>query len=104
MSKLKRIILKDISGRMNSHPWIHKNHIASADPDVNAGDIVAVITRDNICLGTGYYNPRSVIAIRMLSREEEAIDKIVAIEFRINNHELRLKSLELRVKNLELNS
>jgi 23S rRNA (cytosine1962-C5)-methyltransferase len=74
MSQLKKIILKKSASLKNFHPWIYKNHIAFADPEINPGDIVTIITHKNEYLGTGYYNYKSVIAIRILSTKEEPID------------------------------
>lgn len=74
MNKIKKIILKKTAFTVRFHPWVYKNHIAVVDPEISPGDIVSVITHDNAYLGTGYYNPKSVIAIRILSRKEELID------------------------------
>lgn len=74
MNKLKKIILKKSADDFSSHPWIYKNHIASVESGIEPGNIVTINTRDNIFLGIGYYNPKSLIAARMLSNEEEPID------------------------------
>jgi 23S rRNA (cytosine1962-C5)-methyltransferase len=75
MRKLKKIILKKSFNTKSSHPWIYKNHIALVDPEINTGDIADIITHDNKYFGTGYYNPKSLIAIRIISFNEEQIDK-----------------------------
>ena len=76
MSRLKKIILKKFYVKNDPvHPWIYKNYLAKINPGINSGDVVDIITHDRRYLGTGYYNPDSVIAIRILSTEEENIDK-----------------------------
>ncbi|MBN2400796.1 MAG: class I SAM-dependent rRNA methyltransferase [Spirochaetes bacterium] len=74
MNKIKKIILKKTAFTDRFHPWVYKNHIAVVDPEISPGDIVSIISHDNAYLGTGYYNPKSVIAIRILSRKKEPID------------------------------
>ncbi len=72
-----RVILKSgkekpIQGR---HPWIFSGAIDEIDDHYQTGDLVRVYSAQGEFLGTGYLNPRSQIAVRMLSFEEEAIDK-----------------------------
>lgn len=74
MNKLRKITLKSTTDKTSSHPWIYKNHIASVESGIEPGNIVAINTRDNIFHGIGYYNPKSLIAARILSSEEEPID------------------------------
>jgi 23S rRNA (cytosine1962-C5)-methyltransferase len=75
VEKLKKIVIKNKAVKWIFHPWIYKNHIISVEPGINSGDIVSIFSSDNICLGTGYYNPVSLIRIRMLSQQEEPITK-----------------------------
>jgi 23S rRNA (cytosine1962-C5)-methyltransferase len=56
------------------HPWIFSNEIESVDGPQDAGVAVAVFAADGQRLGTGYYNPHSLIAARLLSRRDESID------------------------------
>ena len=56
------------------HPWIFSNEIAALDSPVEPGAAVTVVAADGQPLGTGYYNPHSLIAARLLSRREETID------------------------------
>lgn len=72
MTQYKKITLKKAPPK--PHPWIYKNHIASCDPDIPPGEIIQVMLPDGKSLGIGYYNPASVISIRMLSDHEEVID------------------------------
>ncbi len=75
--KTIRLILKPgkekpIQGR---HPWIYSGAIDQIDDSFETGDLVRVYSAQNQFLGTGYLNPRSQIAVRMLSFEENPIDR-----------------------------
>jgi 23S rRNA (cytosine1962-C5)-methyltransferase len=63
-----------------AHPWIFKNQIdRSPIPDSRApakpGDIVTVQGPNGEFIGRGYYNPRSEIAVRLITFKDEAVDK-----------------------------
>ncbi|MFA6079485.1 MAG: NAD(P)H-hydrate epimerase [Candidatus Omnitrophota bacterium] len=57
------------------HPWIHKAQMQKTDPAIKPGDIVTVQKSDGSFLGRGYFNPRSGMAARILTFNEELIDK-----------------------------
>lgn len=74
--KTIRLILKPgkekpIQGR---HPWIYSGAIDRIDDDYETGDLVKVYSAQDQFLGTGYLNPRSQIAVRMLSFEDCPVD------------------------------
>ncbi len=56
------------------HPWVFSNEIQSPNNDINPGETVELLTATGEYLGTGYYNPHSLIAGRILSRQRECID------------------------------
>lgn len=64
---LKKDKEKPIEGR---HPWIFSGAIDRIDDDYETGDIVKVYSYQDKFLGTGYLNPRSQIAIRILDFED----------------------------------
>lgn len=68
---LKRKIAQRIA---NGHPWIFGNEIEKISGEVNAGDIVDVFYSDDKFAGRGYINPKSQIAVRLLTRKKEAIN------------------------------
>ncbi len=70
------ILKKKIGLRIeNGHPWIFGNEIAETEETVQPGDIVTVFNGDKKFIGKGFINPKSQIAIRLLTREEnEVID------------------------------
>lgn len=58
----------------SGHPWIFSNEIAHIDGEPAEGGALEVFARGGEFLGTAYYNPRSLIAARILSRRRESID------------------------------
>ena len=71
------------------HPWIYKNQIKEVSVGAAPGDLVRVVTESGKFLGCAYWNPKSEISLRLLTRKEEPVDasffrdRIVrALEFR----------------------
>ncbi|MEO6960414.1 MAG: class I SAM-dependent rRNA methyltransferase [Puia sp.] len=65
------ILNKKISRRIeNGHPWIFSNEIAETEDLAKPGDIVSVFTWDRKFVGKGYFNPRSQITVRLLTRRQ----------------------------------
>ena len=56
------------------HPWIFLSDIDRADRSVSPGDTVTVCTKQGKFLARAVYNPKSQIALRILSIYDEAID------------------------------
>lgn len=56
------------------HPWIFSGAIDEIDDSYQPGSLVKIYSSHNDFLGTGYINPASQIAIRMLTFETEEID------------------------------
>lgn len=56
------------------HPWIFSNEIGECSGEALPGATAQVHAADGSYIGTGYYNPQSLIAIRILSRRGEDID------------------------------
>ncbi len=59
----------------SGHPWIFANELARPPKTAEPGGLVDVQTSRGVWIGRGYYNPRSVIAVRLLSREVVDIDQ-----------------------------
>lgn len=79
------IILKKNEDRRikAGHPWIFSNEIARIDGTSEPGAACLVYDYTGGLIGTGYHNPRSLIAVRLLSRQQEDIDTIPFFEQRI---------------------
>ncbi len=70
MSKV--FLNKKISQRIvNGHPWIYSNEVHHIKGEANPGDIVEVFTHDDKFIGKGYINPKSLIIIRLLTRDSK---------------------------------
>lgn len=72
---MNRIFLKRSSRILSGHLWIFSNEIAGSPKGFEPGEMVEVYDRAENLLGTGYINPHSLIAIRLLSNKIEKIDK-----------------------------
>jgi 23S rRNA (cytosine1962-C5)-methyltransferase len=59
----------------SGHLWIFSNEIASVEGSVDVGDTVLVRDSRGHFLGTGYMNPHSLIAIRLVSRSKVEISR-----------------------------
>lgn len=78
----KLVLNRKISNRvLLGHPWIFANEVntpslnALGDQIPEAGGIVEVYTHDQKFVGKGYFNPKSQIMVRILSRDQqETID------------------------------
>lgn len=57
------------------HPWIFSGAIADPDPSWEPGTLVAIESAGGEFLGRGYVNPRCAIAVRVLTRGPEAVDR-----------------------------
>ncbi len=57
------------------HPWIFSGAIARTEGAPQAGEIVRVHADNGDMIGQGFYNPHSQIAVRMLSSQQEEIDR-----------------------------
>lgn len=57
------------------HPWIFSGAIARLEGDPAPGDLIDIRASDGRYLATGYWNPRSQIQARILTWDEEDIDR-----------------------------
>lgn len=57
------------------HLWVFSNELANVPRDIAAGETVQLFTHDKKFMGTGFYNPHSLIAFRLLTRKDEQPDK-----------------------------
>ena len=74
--KTVRVVLKPEKDKpiRGFHPWIFSGAIDLLDDHFKTGDLVKVYSASEEFLGIGYLNPRSQIAVRMLSFKDEPID------------------------------
>lgn len=58
----------------SGHPWVFRSDIARTKNDPQPGDTVRVTASNGRFLAMAVYNPKSQIALRILSRKDEVID------------------------------
>ncbi len=71
-----RVVLRQGKARplWFGHPWVYGNAIEKVEGAADPGDIVTLVDHEGRLIGRGMYNPRSQIPVRLLTRQEEAID------------------------------
>ena len=57
------------------HPWIYNSEIEKVEGDFIPGDIAEVHNFRGGYIGRGFYNPNSVISLRMLTTKDEVCDR-----------------------------
>lgn len=56
------------------HPWVYSNAIDRVEGKADPGSIVSLADHDGRLIGRGTYNPRSQIAVRLLTRAEDPVE------------------------------
>jgi len=71
-----RVVLKRREeGRiLKGHRWVFSNEIKQSEENLQPGDVVDVLREDGRPLGAGWYNPHSLIAVRMLGEPGLRLD------------------------------
>ncbi|MBQ4265588.1 MAG: class I SAM-dependent rRNA methyltransferase [Clostridia bacterium] len=72
-----------INGRqkklLQGHPWVYGNEIERVEGEITDGELVTVVDFRGRYMGTGFYNSRSLITVRLLThRSEEITDELIA--------------------------
>src|SRR5579884_766773 len=68
-------INKTVANRIaQGHPWIYRNELPDLPADFSPGELVELKDSRGKFVAIGYCNPKSVISVRILSREREKID------------------------------
>jgi 23S rRNA (cytosine1962-C5)-methyltransferase len=58
----------------SGHPWVFSNEIDKLPSSVKPGESVLVVDSRGYLVGSGFYNPRSLIAVRIYSKTEQELD------------------------------
>jgi 23S rRNA (cytosine1962-C5)-methyltransferase len=66
--------LKKGRDRARAHPWIFKGDVADV-ARVTPGEAVTVVDSTSRFIGRGFYNPRPALCCRILTRDDEPIDR-----------------------------
>jgi 23S rRNA (cytosine1962-C5)-methyltransferase len=60
---------------LGGHLWVFSNELREVPRDIAAGETVQLFTNDGRLLGAGFFNPQSLIAFRLLTRDEAQPDR-----------------------------
>jgi 23S rRNA (cytosine1962-C5)-methyltransferase len=73
----RQVILRNKEERriVAGHPWAFSNEVRETRGNPGAGDVVELLAASGLSLGVGLYNPRSLIAFRLLSKTVVDIDR-----------------------------
>lgn len=75
VSMVKIVLARGEEKRIKGgHQWIFSNEIREISGDKIPGEAAEIFDAGGSFVGTGYYNPRSLIAVRLLSRSRADID------------------------------
>jgi 23S rRNA (cytosine1962-C5)-methyltransferase len=55
------------------HPWIYNNEVDRYEGELKGGDIADVFSAEKKFIGRGYFNPKSQIVVRLLTRDSNEI-------------------------------
>jgi 23S rRNA (cytosine1962-C5)-methyltransferase len=74
---MKTVKLKKKEDRriLRGHPWVFSNELERTEEIFSPGDIVDVLDNSGRFIGRGYINLHSLIAVRILTRKQEEIDR-----------------------------
>jgi 23S rRNA (cytosine1962-C5)-methyltransferase len=65
---------------LGGHTWVFSNEIERIDGEPPAGAAVAVKRSDGRLVGYGFFNPSSLIAVRIFSRRDPVMDRPLLVE------------------------
>jgi 23S rRNA (cytosine1962-C5)-methyltransferase len=60
---------------LRGHPWVFSNELERTKDAFQPGELVDVLDVSGRFVGRGYINPRTLIAVRLLTGKQEAIDR-----------------------------
>jgi 23S rRNA (cytosine1962-C5)-methyltransferase len=76
MAETRRLVLRKNQDRRvrGGHPWVFSNEVAALEGNPADGDLVDVVDFRGAFLGRAYYNRKSLICARLLTRKHDTID------------------------------
>ena len=83
MNQKELPVVHVVNGRqkklLQGHPWVYGNEIESVEGEPEDGALVTVVDFRGRYMGTGFYNSKSLITVRLLThRQEEITDALIA--------------------------
>ncbi len=78
MDSLPTVIIKpgEADRVLAGHPWIYEASVLRVTRDIQDGEVVQVKDHRQRFLGTGFFNSRSKIRVRVISEERAAFDEL----------------------------
>lgn len=73
MSAQKTVRLRTVVSAGDA--WIFRKMVGDADPRTEPGEVVRVLDREGSFVAQAFWNPRSEIALRVLTRDEAPVDE-----------------------------
>ncbi|MDI6780138.1 MAG: class I SAM-dependent rRNA methyltransferase [Bacteroidota bacterium] len=74
MKKIIKLAKSEERRILSGHLWVFSNEIKEIQGEPEIGDVVELRNHSGEFLGKGSYNPKSLIAFRLLTTEDEEID------------------------------
>jgi 23S rRNA (cytosine1962-C5)-methyltransferase len=71
---MQKVHLKRTKRLLSGHLWVFSNELFENPREYDPGSIVELYDHREAFLGVGYINPKSLIAVRLLTRTKRAID------------------------------
>ena len=68
---LPQVVLRTTRG--TRHPWVYRRMLREVHDDLESGTLVEAVGRDGQLVGRGFYNPRSEIALRILTEDPREV-------------------------------
>jgi 23S rRNA (cytosine1962-C5)-methyltransferase len=75
MDQLQKIHVKRTKRLLAGHLWIFSNELLESPAGYDGGSLVGVYDMKDNFLGAGYINPKSLIAVRLLTREKGTVNR-----------------------------
>jgi 23S rRNA (cytosine1962-C5)-methyltransferase len=96
MPAYPKVILKKGKERpiLRGHPWVFSGAVARIEGDLSSGEVGEICSAGGQFLGLGYFNPRSQILLRLLTREKEELSPDFFVERMTHAGALRKRWLE----------
>lgn len=69
------IVKKGAKRLRGGHPWAFRGEISAASPDLAPGSVVKAIDELGYLIGLGFYNAKTLITFRLITRQDEVIDR-----------------------------
>ncbi|MDP3981479.1 MAG: class I SAM-dependent rRNA methyltransferase [Chlamydiota bacterium] len=73
---MKKIVLyhHKLNHIIQGHPWVYNSQVKDLDQDIVPGECAAIVSDKKRFIGIGYYNPKSKIPVRILTRRDEPVN------------------------------